>query len=176
MSKTMEQPFRPFIPYSLCALLFVCLWLQVFIARSATLDTVLIHILGIYAVVALGFWYVKHAHTSFMTIGVVLLLFVIILIRSSFIYTSQMASVHLLESTAIHDFELVVSRDLVYKNHAWTGQACVMYQGDCIGSVGILKNNSYEKHICAAKVGLLGIKIKSFQKNNLRGEFLVQFR
>ena len=102
MSKTMEQPSRPFIPYSLCTLLFVCLWLHVFIARSATLDTVLIHILGICMVAALGFWYVKHAHTSLMTVGAVLLLLVIILIRSFFIYDSQMASVNLLESTSVY--------------------------------------------------------------------------
>ena len=38
------------------------------------------------------------------------------------------------------------------------------------------KNQSYEKHICTAKVDLLGIKIKSFQTNNLREEYLVQFR
>ena len=150
MSKTMEQPSRPFIPYSLCVLLFVCLWLHVFIARSVTLDTVLIHILGICAVVALGFWYVQHAHTSLMTVGVVLLLLVIILIRSSFIYDSQMASVNLLESTSVHDFELVVSRDLVYKNHVWTGQASVLYQGSCIGSVGIHAKEQFlrETHLC----------------------------
>ena len=150
MSKTMEQPSRPFIPYSLCVLLFVCLWLHVFIARSATLDTVLIHILGICMVAALGFWYVKHAHTSLMTVGAVLLLLVIILIRSFFIYDSQMASVNLLESTSVHDFELVVSRDLVYKNHAWTGQASVFYQGDYIGSVGIHAKEPFlrETHLC----------------------------
>lgn len=150
MSKVIEQPSRPFIPYSLCVLLFVCLWLQVFIARSATLNTVLIHILGICAVTALGFWYVKHAHTSLMTVGVVLLLLVIILIRSSFIYDSQMASVNLLESTSVHDFELVVSRDLVYKNHAWTGQASVLYQGSCIGFVGIHAKEPFlrETHLC----------------------------
>ena len=150
MSKVVEQPSRPFIPYSLCALLLVCLWLQVFIAKNIMLDTIMLHILGICVVGALGFWYVKHAHISFMTIGVVLLLFVIILIRSSFIYTSQMASVHLLESTAMHDFELVVSRDLVYKNHAWTGQANVIYQGRCIGSVGLRAKEQFlrETHLC----------------------------
>ena len=113
------------------------------------LGTIMLHILGICVVGALGFWYVKHAHTSFMTIGVVLLLFVIILIRSSFIYTSQMASAHLLESAAIHDFELVVSRDLVYKNHAWTGQACVMYRGRCIGYVGLYAKEQFlrEMHL-----------------------------
>ena len=129
MSKVIEQPSRPFIPYSLCVLLFVCLWLQVFIARNATLDTILLHFLGILVVAALGLWYVKYAHISLMTIGVVLLLLITILIRSSFIYASQTASVNLLESTSVHNFELVVSKDLVYKNHAWTGQANVMYQG-----------------------------------------------
>ena len=77
---------------------------------------------------ALGLWYVKYAHTSLMTVGVVLLLLVIIFIRSSFIYASQMASVDLLESTAIHNFELVVSRDLVYKNHSWTGHNPEIHQ------------------------------------------------
>lgn len=86
---------------------------------------------------ALGFWYVKYARTSPITVGVVLLLLVTIFIRSSFIYASQTASVNLLESTSVHNFELVVSKDLVYKNHAWTGQADVMYQGRYIGSVGL---------------------------------------
>lgn len=137
MSKVIEQPSRPFIPYSLCVLLFVCLWLQVFIARDVTLDTILLQILGIGMAAALGFWYVKYAHTSLMTVGVVLLLLVTIFIRSSFIYASQTASVNLLESTSVHNFELVVSKDLVYKNHAWTGQADVIYQGRYIGSVGL---------------------------------------
>ena len=86
---------------------------------------------------ALGFWYVKHARTSPITVGVVLLLLVTIFIRSSFIYASQTALVNLLESTSVHNFELVVSKDLVYKNHAWTGQADVMYQGRYIESVGL---------------------------------------
>ncbi len=86
---------------------------------------------------ALGFWYVKYARTSPITVGVVLLLLVTIYIRSSFIYASQTASVNLLESTSVHNFELVVSKDLVYKNHAWSGQADVMYQGRYIGSVGL---------------------------------------
>lgn len=137
MSKVIEQPSRPFIPYSFCVLLFVCLWLQVFIARNATLGTILLHFLGILVVAALGLWYVKYAHTSLMTVGVVLLLLVTILIRSSFIYASQTASVNLLESTSVHNFELVVSKDLVYKNHTWTGQANVIYQGRYIGSVGL---------------------------------------
>lgn len=137
MSKVIEQSTRPFIPYSLCVLLFICLWLQVFIARDVTLDTILLQILGISMAAALGFWYVKYAHTSLMTVGVVLLLLVTIFIRSSFIYASQTASVNLLESTSVHNFELVVSKDLVYKNHAWTGQADVIYQGRYIGSVGL---------------------------------------
>lgn len=137
MSKVIEQPSRPFIPYSLCVLLFVCLWLQVFIARDVTLDTILLQILGISMAAALGFWYVKYARTSPITVGVVLLLLVTIFIRSSFIHASQMTSVNLLESTSVHNFELVVSKDLVYKNHAWTGQADVIYQGRYIGSVGL---------------------------------------
>lgn len=137
MSKVIEQPTRPFIPYSLCVLLFICLWLQVFIARDVTLDTILLQILGISMAAALGFWYVKYAHTSLMTVGVVLLLLATIFIRSFFIYASQTASVNLLESTSVHNFELVVSKDLVYKNHAWTGQADVIYQGRYIGSVGL---------------------------------------
>lgn len=137
MSKVIEQPSRPFIPYSLCVVLFVCLWLQVFIARDVTLDTILLQILGISMAAALGFWYVKYARTSPITVGVVLLLLVTIYIRSSFIYASQTASVNLLESTSVHNFELVVSKDLVYKNHAWSGQADVMYQGRYIGSVGL---------------------------------------
>ena len=61
-----------------------------------------------------------------------------------------MASVNLLESTSIHDFELVVSRDLVYKNYAWTGQASVLYQGSCIGFVGIHAKEPFlrETHLC----------------------------
>lgn len=150
MSKVIEQPTRPFIPYSLCIMLFVCLWLHVFIARNATLDTILLQVLGSCMAAALGLWYVKYAHTSLITVGTVLLLLVIIFIRSSFIYASQMASVDLLESTAIHNFELVVSRDLVYKNHTWTGQANVMYQGRCIGSVGLHAKEPFlrETHLC----------------------------
>ncbi|MBF0991221.1 MAG: ComEC/Rec2 family competence protein, partial [Atopobium sp.] len=57
---------------------------------------------------------------------------------------------NLLESTSVHDFELVVSRDLVYKNHTWIGQANVIYQGRCIGCVGLHTKEQFlrETHLC----------------------------
>ena len=150
MSKSVEQPPRPYIPFSLCALIFICLWLQFFIAKNPSVEIVLFHVLGICAVTILGFWYTKYFHTRFMTVGIVLLSLVIILIRTSFIYADQMAAVHLLESAAIHDFELVVSKDSVYKNHAWSGQAYVMYQGRYIGIVGLHSKEQFMRgtHIC----------------------------
>ena len=40
MSKAIEQPTRPFIPYSLCILLFVCVWLQVLSGEKHNADTI----------------------------------------------------------------------------------------------------------------------------------------
>ena len=137
MSRTPEQPPRPYIPFSLISLVFVCLLLQVFIARSLTFFSVLFYVLVICVMIVFGFWYVKYAHIKYATVCFVLFLFIIILIRSSFVYTNQMTSLQLLKTVAIHNFELIVSKDSVYKNHTWTSQARVIYQGRYIGSVGL---------------------------------------
>ena len=76
-------------------------------------------------------------------------------------------SADLLESTAIHNFELVVSRDLVHKNHTWTVRQMSCTRVD-IGSGLHAKEPFCEKLIFVVKVGLHTIKIRSFQEEQFK--------
>ncbi len=112
----------------------------------------------------------KHAHTQHYECWGSLLLLVVIPYRVFFIYDSQMASISLLESTSVHMiFELVVSRDLVYKS-------CMDWWGVCLPKVRLYRvcghtcqrTNLTRNASVLQKVDLLGIKIRVFKTNNLR--------